>query len=171
MFIQVTVLALWIDHGLPNTRLAVARTAVTTGCYVVLWFVSYIEHVRCVRPSTVLSIYLTVSILLDLACVRTVLLLPYDQAVPNLLRVSFVAKILLLAGEVKEKRSLFRDQWKNESPEATSGVFNRALFIWVNGIFVKGYRAVLTIDMLAPLDTELLSASNPSSLIDRWKKG
>lgn len=56
------------------------------------------------------------------------------------------------------------------SPEATSGVLNRALFIWLNNVFRRSFRTLLTVDILTPLDADLLAASEPSALEERWQR-
>ena len=80
-------------------------------------------------------------------------------------------KILIFILEVSEKRRLLRFRWQNASPEETSGAINRALFIWLNHIFLQGFRTLLTVEALTPLDSDLLEASKPSKLIRRWEEG
>lgn len=170
--IQAVLLVLWIqDGGLRYARLRVAYTWANAIGYTALFVASYMEHSRSIRPSTMISVYLLTSIVLDLSRFRLVLFYPGYPAIEWLLRSAFLVKVLLFAAEVTEKRDLLRSNWKGESKEATSGIFNRALFLWLNGLLRKGYRTLLTVDLLTPLDSELLSASSPSTLRNKWNKG
>ncbi|PHH89568.1 hypothetical protein CDD83_5759 [Cordyceps sp. RAO-2017] len=167
---QVALLALWLARGVPQTRLTVACLALTIAGYLALALASYVEHVRSLRPSTQLSVYLSISILLDLARIRTLFYMPDGRDLGGLLVGSLLVKVLIFSLETTEKRALLRPDWKDASPEDTSGFYNRALFIWLNQVFRRGFRTLLTVSSLTPLDDELLTASNPSALIERWDK-
>jgi hypothetical protein len=136
--------------------------------YCILLAVSYLEHILSVRPSTLLSLYLGTSILLDLPRVRTLFFISERQIVAQLFLANFFIKILLFALEISEKRRLLSRTYQAASPEATSGVINRALFLWLNNLFLKGFRTLLTIDTLTPLDAELLDESKAWKLIENW---
>lgn len=170
VILQVALLALWVARDVPTTSLTIACIALTIAGYSILSVVSFLEHIRSVRPSSLLSVYLGISILLDLARVRTLFFLPESQTVAAVFLASFCVKILVFTLEVTEKRHLLLPEWQNESPEATSGVINRALFIWVNDVFIRGFKTLLTVNTLTPLDAEILSASRPATLIERWEK-
>lgn len=73
--------------------------------------------------------------------------------------------------ENAELRSLLRPEWKHVSREETAGTINRSLFLCLNHIFIKGFKTLLSIDMLIPLDSGILSASKPVTLQERWDKG
>jgi hypothetical protein len=168
--IQLTLLSLSVAHDIPKTRLTIACFVLTTVGYGIFLVVLYLEHIRSVRPSTLLSVYLGISILLDTARVRTLFFIPDSQTFARLFLASFIVKIIIFALEVSEKRRLLWPKWQDASPEATSGVINRALFIWLNDLFGRGFRALLTVDTLTPLDADLLNASKPSKLIERWER-
>lgn len=171
MFIQAVVLVVTIVHEIPKTRLTILCHASTIAVYGILLSVSYLEHARSVRPSTLLSVYLCTSILLDATRVRTLFFIPENEIVARLFLAGFTVKILIFILEVSEKRRLLRFRWQNASPEETSGAINRALFIWLNHIFLQGFRTLLTVEALTPLDSDLLEASKPSKLIRRWEEG
>ncbi|KAM5429329.1 hypothetical protein McanCB56680_000032 [Microsporum canis] len=168
--LQTAILILYALHQAPKTRLTLACAALTVVGYCILAAVSYLEHVRSVRPSTLLNIYLGVSTLLDLARTRTLFFIQGSRTIAVIFLVGFIIKILCFVLEVIEKRHLLKPKWKDASPEATSGVINRSLFLWLNGLFIKGCRALLTVNVLTPLDDELLAASEPSALLKRWEK-
>lgn len=159
---------MWIVGDVPTTRLTVACIALTIAGSCLFWLASLLEHKRSVRPSTVLCVYLGISALLDLARVRTLFFMPGTAVVARVNLAGYCTKVLLLCLEVTEKRHLLRPDWQHASPEEASGVLNRSLFVWLNTVFIKGFRTVLTVNVLTPLDSQLLSASNPLKLIITW---
>ncbi|XP_044717675.1 ABC transporter domain-containing protein [Hirsutella rhossiliensis] len=170
VILQVALVAVWAGRGIPATRLTVACIVLTIVGFLVLSAVSYLEHMRALRPSTFLSVYLSLTILVDMARVRTLFLLPYGGPIAGIFLASFLIKVAIFAFETCEKRSLLRPDWQNTSPEDLGGFYNRALFVWLNGVFRKGFRTLLTISSLTNLDEEMLKASNPTDLIERWEK-
>lgn len=169
--LQVPLLVLWIDDNVPRTRATIATVALTFASFIFFQYVSYLEHVLLVRPSTLLTVYLSISSLLDLARVRTLFFVADSQIVARIFLGAYCVKIGILILEIVEKRSLLLPRSKGSSREATSGVLNRALFIWLNDLFWKGFGTHLTFDILTPLDADILSASKPTSLIARWERG
>jgi hypothetical protein len=161
----------WVIHEVPKTSLTIACIIITIIGYLVLFSVSYLEHTRSVRPSTLLSVYFGLSLLLDLARVRTLFFIPESHTVAPLFLAGFFIKLVLLLLEISSKRTLLRPEWRETSPEETSGIFNRALFIWLNSVLIKGFRTLLSVDGLMTLDEQLLSASKPARLIERWERG
>lgn len=171
MSIHTIILILSTVHRIPRTRLTLLCHALTIVVFGILLSVSYLEHDCSVRPSTLLAVYLGTSILLDIARVRTLFFIPGNQGIARLVLAGLIVKILIFLSEVSEKRRLLMPKWQDASPEETSGAINRALFIWLNHVFVQGFQTLLTVDMLTPLDTELLEASNPTKLVERWEQG
>lgn len=165
---QVTLLLL---SGIPVSGITRAYISLKIGGYTFLLGISFIEHMRSVRPSTLLIVYLGASIASDLLRVRVLFIFPHTHVFGRVLPASFFTRTMIFALEIIEKRSLLLDQWKDVSAEATGSVLNRALFFWLNNLFLRGYRTLLTVETLPSLDGELLSASDPTKLIDRWKHG
>jgi ATP-binding cassette subfamily C (CFTR/MRP) protein 1 len=169
--LQIVLLALWADPDTPETRITLATTAITIAGVTLLLYVSYLEHARSVRPSTLITLYLGLSSVFDLARLRTLFFIPGSQAVAKIFLAAYFVKLAIFSLELTEKRSLLLPPWQDASPEATSSVYNRGLFIWLNRLFFKGYWALLTVDSLLPLDAALLSASRPTTLLEKWRKG
>ncbi|KAH8659923.1 ABC transporter [Xylariales sp. PMI_506] len=168
--LQVTLLTLWLLEDIGRTRLTTVCLGMTIGGYLFLSIVSYREHTYSVRPSTLLSVYLGASLILDLARVRTLFLIPDSLNLACIYFTSFVVKALLFVLESTEKQRNLNEKWKTSAPEETSGPINRALFIWTNQLFRQGFRTILTVDTLTDLDREILSASKPLKLKERWQK-
>ncbi|KAG6153317.1 hypothetical protein E4U37_003042 [Claviceps purpurea] len=168
--LQIILLALRAKPDTPTTRLTILATLTVIASFIWLLYVSYLEHVRSVRPSTILCLYLGISSLLDLASSRTSFFIPgYDVVAPIHLS-SYFVKLVILATEVVEKRKLLMWHCKNVSPEAAASFYSRVFFVWLNGLLLKGYRTSLTVDTLTPLDQDILGASRPDSLLDRWER-
>lgn len=162
---------MWTDSNAQRTRATLATVSITLVGFVLLSFVSFLEHTRSLRPSTLLTVYLGLSALLDVARARTLFFIPLDQEVARVNLACFCVKLLILLLEMIEKRRFLLPHHYTASPEATSGIYNRALFVWLHSLFFKGFRTILTVDILTPLDDDILSASEPSKLVERWNKG
>ncbi|KKA30744.1 hypothetical protein TD95_005155, partial [Thielaviopsis punctulata] len=119
---------------------------------------SYIEHVRTVRPSMVISFYLLVTLLLDVAQLRTAWLVAgpfFSSLLARLQTCSFSIKLLLLLLETASKARWTHWDLQEHSPEETSGLIGLSLYAWLNRLFLRGYSKVLAIDDLYPLDPAL----------------
>lgn len=169
--LQAALLAVWSAQDIPHTRLTFACIGFSIGGFCILLVTSYMEHIYLVRPSTVLVVYLGISILLDLARTRTLFFLPDSYAVACILLASYLVKVLMFCTENISCHRYLRPEWKHASPEEKAGTIDRSLFLWLNQIFVKGFRAFLTLDTLTPVDSEILSASRPIKLQQRWDYG
>ncbi|WDK08975.1 ABC transporter [Colletotrichum graminicola] len=134
----------------PRTRAtiptAVPSLVASLGVGLLLW----LSHERSLRPSFILSTYLSLSVLLDTARDRT------------------LAVMVLL--ESTEKRRILVPRHKGYSKEVTSGTFSRSVFFWLTSLFVNGYRNILRLDDLYPLDPKLASGPIYRKLADAWDK-
>ena len=108
--------------------------------------------------------------LFDAARVRTLWLQPYNSSVAAVSTVSLVIKILLLIAEALDKSKFLRREWKLHSPEATSGLFGKALFLWLNRLLRTGFARSLSIEDLLPLDKHLTSGYLYQILHPGWAK-
>jgi hypothetical protein len=119
---------------------------------------SIIDHSRSPRPSVLLSIYLSVTLLLDGVQART-LFVSADGSPEVIYSSLFCAtvaiKALMLLLEAKQKTPWVHWNEKEHSPEETSGVFSIGVFFWLNEMFMLGYRKVLSVEDLYPLDKAL----------------
>lgn len=130
---------------------------------------SIVDHSKSPRPSVLLSSYLFLTLLLDATQART-LFLSSDQKPEVTYSSIFCAAIALKAGilllEAQRKSKWIRWDEKEHSPEETSGIFSLGIFSWLNKLFLEGYRKVLTIKDLYPLDSTL----NGKVLHDEFSK-
>ena len=153
--LQLALVALWAKPTTAKTTVSVANAIIASVGALALAILSFVEHERSIRPSLVIQSYLSVTLVLDAARVRTLWLQSYNNAVATITTVSFVFKFLLVTFEAVEKRSILHPQWKSTSPEATSGLFSRSVFWWLNDLFRIGFKRSLYMQDLLPLDKHL----------------
>ena len=132
---------------------------------------SYGEHVFSIRPSVILDVYLFLSIIFDVARARTLWLIGLDRTIPTLFSCSIALKCVMILLESAEKRPILTSQYEKYPLEATSGVFSRSVFWWLSSLFLQGYRNVLSLGDLFPLDKELYSESLYEQLQLAWTNG
>jgi ATP-binding cassette subfamily C (CFTR/MRP) protein 1 len=152
-------LALWNLSWTFHTPVAVAASALSLAAVVAMVSLVYTEHRYSDTPSMLLSIYLTISILLDIALVRSLFLRGGPLlAIAALTSTALAIKILLIVLEEAPK-------------ERSSGLWNRTIFWWLNTTFKKGFRSFLAIDDLSALDHYLDSTRLTSNLEQKWNTG
>ncbi|RSL67954.1 hypothetical protein CEP54_002991 [Fusarium duplospermum] len=130
---------------------------------------SWIEHSRAPRPSTAIAAYLSVTLLFDVARTRTAWLLTLSGVNPSyvsVLTAATVLKAVIIYLESRQKEKWLGWDIKQHSPEETSGIYNLGVFFWLNTLFMKGYRVILTLESLYPLD-KALAAENHGHLVER----
>lgn len=153
--IQLALVALWAKPTTTKTAASVANAVLGAVGALALAILSFVEHERSIRPSLVIQLYLSLTLLLDASRVRTLWLQPNHSAVAAVTTVSFAVKFLLVVFEAVEKRRILHSKWKSASPEATSGLFSRSIFWWLNVLFRTGFKRSLYMEDLPPLDKHL----------------
>ncbi len=152
------------------TRATVPSAVLSLLVSVLIVFLSHLEHSRAVRPSSLLIVYLLVSVAFDAVQVRTLFLRHDEPAILGLFTTSVVLKLLLLSLESINKRHYLRVPYNTYPPESTSGVFGRSFFWWLNPILATGFRRLMTINDLFVTDKALLSASLGEEMKKSWTK-
>ncbi|CAD0114906.1 unnamed protein product [Aureobasidium uvarum] len=104
---------------------------------------SLADHNKSPRPSVLLGIYLSLTLLPDAAQARTFFL--SSNAAPQVLYSSvFCAaiafKLLILFLEAKKKSQWLAWDKRAHSPEETSGIFSLGVYAWLNKMFMDGYK-------------------------------
>jgi ATP-binding cassette, subfamily C (CFTR/MRP), member 1 len=131
---------------------------------------SMTEHVRSVRPSSLLNLYIIVSIPLDICQVRTLYLRHDNHAILALSTACIAIKSVVFLLENQHKQSILMSPYKGWTPWATSGIVSRTFFWWLNPLFWKGFRVILALDDLYTLDQELLSVCLQQRMEKGWAK-
>jgi ATP-binding cassette subfamily C (CFTR/MRP) protein 1 len=149
------LLVLWSSHQV--TRATIASAVLSFVASLAVFALSRFEHSRGIRPSTLLNLYLLISLVFDAVQVRTMYLRHDKSAILALATTSTALKAILLLLEAQSKRAYLRTPYNRFSPETTSGIFNHSFFWWLTPVLGNGFRKILTLDDLFTTDPELLS--------------
>ncbi|XXG97918.1 hypothetical protein Hte_004234 [Hypoxylon texense] len=150
----------------------ISSSAVTFASSLCIVLMSYLEHSRSPRPSVLLNAYIFLTILLDVAQTRTLWLASdnFDEVTfSRLTTAALSVKALILVLESQHKSRWIRWDTKDHSPEETAGLFGLGAFLWLNQLFLTGYRKVLTIEDLFPLDQSMASERLQARLAENIK--
>lgn len=90
------------------------------------------------------------------------------RGIANLLALSLAVKFGVLVTEAVEKRSILLEPYQDLPPEATSGVYNRSVFWWLNPLLKFGFGKTLQTDDLFNLDEALASANVKDRFSREW---
>ncbi|KAL9623731.1 MAG: hypothetical protein Q9160_001961 [Pyrenula sp. 1 TL-2023] len=148
--IPLRTLWLWTKTSLPAAAVDFAAASA-------LCVLSYLEHSRSVRPSFIINLYLLLSIPLDVARTRTLWLLPGRRSIALVLTMSTIVKAGVLVLEANSKREILTDRYRDLPPEATSGIYSRSTFWWMNPLLKTGFFKTLFLKDLYALDPEIQS--------------
>ncbi|KAL9575830.1 hypothetical protein ACKAV7_000072 [Fusarium commune] len=171
--VQWTKLLVLIILGRNSSQFATGRSLAAASlafiAALLLIPLSWIEHSRAPRPSTAIAAYLSVTLLFDVARTRTAWLLIPSGLNPNyasLLTAATALKAVMVYLESRQKEKWLGWDVKQHSPEETSGIWNLGVFFWLNTLFMKGYRVILTLESLYPLDKALTTETH-QHLVER----
>lgn len=117
---------------------------------------SVVDHSRSPRPSVLLTSYLFLTLLPDVAQTRTLFLSSDDKpelTYSSLFCAAIIFKVGILLLEAQQKSRWVSWDEKEHSPEETSGIFSLGVFFWLNKMFLTGYKKVMGIEDLYPLDS------------------
>ncbi|QKD49139.2 P-loop containing nucleoside triphosphate hydrolase protein [Fusarium oxysporum Fo47] len=167
--LQLVVLTYWTVGPLPTSQPQIAAAALVFANGLLLALLSYVEHTRSVRPSTIINVYLFFTSLFDCAIARTLWLLDGAHAVARLFTAATSAKALILVSEAWEKRSILRVQYRDLSPETTSGILGRSVFWWINPLMKLGFSNFLTEHDLYAIENSLLGKRLFAQVERSWR--
>jgi hypothetical protein len=137
----------------------------------ILGTLSYFEHLRSIRTSFLLNVYLLFTIVFDTARSRTYSLVPELNEISILFTTRVGVKVFLAVFEARSKGHLLLPGYTDYPPEAASGVYNTSLFWWQNALLKKGFNKVLSIDDLFQLDKHLRAEYLHGIIKAAWDKG
>lgn len=161
---------LWSCFPAPGTDASIPVSILNLVISVQLVALSYFEHSRSVKPSTLLVGYLLFSWILDVAQLRTLYLLGQLSGIAALFSASWGLRLVMLVVESHEKVPCLRLEHQNLSPETTSGIVNRSFLWWLNKIFRIGSRGIISEDDLFELEPNLAAENVGGKIKDAWEK-
>ena len=156
--LELTLLILVAVKSVHVTSLFLSSSVLKLVSALFMIILTIIEHRKSPRPSVLLNSYLFLTLLLDAAQVRTLFLSSSDQSefgYSSIFSAVLALKIGILFLEAKQKSRWVNWDGNEHSPEETSGIFSLAIFSWLNKMFLEGYKKVLTMKDLFPLDGSL----------------
>lgn len=94
----------------------------------------------------------------------------YDPTIRAVFTASLGLKVIILFLEGTEKRRFLSLEDQKLSPEETSGILNQSVFVWLNRLIITGFKKVLLIEDLYPLNQELSTASLKVNFCKTWER-
>jgi len=140
-----------------HTRASIPAAVLALAAALSLGVLSYVEHTRNIRPSTIINAYLLITLPFDAAQLRTKWLRGNDQAASGVASSVLAIKLVVLISEATEKRKILSTPYADAPPEATSGIYSRGVFWWLNSLFRLGFKNVVTDNDLFAVDRDLKS--------------
>ena len=148
----------------------ISSSALTFASAICTIILSFLEHSRSLRPSILIDAYLFLTILFDVAQTRTLWLASKtldETTFSRIFTTAVAVKALLILLESRNKTQwVMRWDTKEHSPEETTGLFGLGAFFWLNRLFLTGFRKVLSLDDLYPLDQNMVSRVLQGKLAD-----
>ena len=168
--LQLALLVLWTlsPH---RTSASLPSAVVSLIASIALVYTSWVLHFRLLRPSSLVDLYLLVSIVCDAFQVRTLHLVTDTGALAPVALTALCVKTLLFVLECQSKHTLLREQYRDTlGAEETAGIFNRWFLTWLNPLFIAGYKKIIDNDDLPKIDTELSSEYLRDRMQETWNK-
>ena len=169
--LQVALVVLWSQDSVERTSASIATAALTLISSLVLLVLSYFEHTRAVQPSTLISVYLLLSLLFNAARTRTLWQMEVKPKIAGVFSASLVMNTLLLILESLDKSKSLFTGGREYGPEETGGFIDRSLFFWMNRLIYTGYRRSLTLNDMHQLPSKFADGSLQVQWKGYWSKG
>lgn len=168
--LKIAILILWCLPRFLVTKVSVASATIGIIGTLTLLLLSHNEHARSMKPSSLICLYLLLSIIFEIAQVRTLWLFhPTSYPLATTATAALVVRSLSLVLEAKKNTKTPSSQLHSLSPESFTGIFGQSTYWWLNGLFMNGFRGELSHDDLFPLDEKLFTR-NLISLGDHQRK-
>jgi ATP-binding cassette, subfamily C (CFTR/MRP), member 1 len=168
-----TQLALLVDWSVTptyRTKVSIPAAVLSFLASLALLYLSSIEHMRSVRPSSLINAYMLFSLVLDVPQTRTLWLRPGPRSVPAIFSAAVGAKLVILYLEARSKRRSLFPPYRISAPESLVNMYDRTVLWWLNPLFWKGYRSILSPEKLDPIDSDMASSSVEAAFQASWKK-
>lgn len=170
---SLALLTVWcLDAG--RTTVATIPDAVLQFLFIILLGVTtFQERRKSNRPPLVATAYFALSLLFDVARIRTYWLIPRLHVVAALDSTNCALKLCTVV--YLNIQNLVQDRGygdKDVAPERYAGIFGMGLWLWLNHFLVYGYRrGVTSLSDLDSIDPDLLSPKQDGGVLLRgWSK-
>lgn len=156
--VQITLMALEARKTGILREISVSSTAINVISGILILILSNLENSRSLRPSISLCSYFFLTICFDAVRTRTLWLSSLttdDLIISRVTTTGLVLKVLIALLESWHKSRLPTAETKQRSPEETTGIYGLGAYVWLNKLFLLGYRKNLAIKDLYPLDSKM----------------
>ncbi|KAF2200883.1 canalicular multispecific organic anion transporter 1 [Delitschia confertaspora ATCC 74209] len=167
---EIALLTQWAKASTIRNRASIPSVVIGLIGACILGLLSYFEHMRNVRTSTILVIYLIFTTLFDAARSRSFSLIAYNEMISIIFTTRVGVKLFLAIFELKGKSNILLPEYAHLPPESTAGIVNQCFFLWQNALFKKGYAHTLQVEDLFALDKHLKSEYLQANLQAAWLK-
>ncbi|KAJ6781136.1 hypothetical protein PWT90_04855 [Aphanocladium album] len=167
--VSATSLGLWQQASFRSSTALAAAAMALLSSICVLAFV-YITHVYTIRPSSFLSLLLTITALLEIAATRSYFRRPGLHTIGTMHACSLVFKFALVALEEVSKRALLCTEALRSSTasETLAGFWNRTIFGWFFATMIFAFKNELTTENLPDIEEELEVRSVYERFVPKW---
>ncbi|KID84399.1 ABC transporter, transmembrane domain, type 1 [Metarhizium guizhouense ARSEF 977] len=162
------LLGLSVHPHSPKTRASIAANTLVPVLGLGLALLSHLHHLRSVRPSTVIILYLGLTLIFDVARCRTLWALVEGASTAIAFSVAVGLKTLLLLLESREKHNILLPEYQKLPPESIASEFNQWFAWWINPVLLRGYRRQLELKSLDNVDQNLRTGEEYESFYHRW---
>lgn len=168
---QLASLVLW--HNTTHTRTALAASIMSFVASICICAILYITHVYSAKSSAILSLFLTLTMLFDVAMARSYFTRGGLGAIGGLQVAIASLKLVLVTLDEIPKKYLTRevDDEVTASAEHATGFWNRAMFLWVTRVLILGSYKNLNINDLPHIGDEYASERLFDHFTPHWKTG
>ncbi|KAH8811062.1 putative ABC transporter [Xylogone sp. PMI_703] len=156
--LNLTLLVLWSrENSSCRTKVTTTAAALTVVSNVVLGVLSYYEHRHALKPSDILVVFISSTLLFDAAQCRTLWLIGCERAISAVFSAALGLKAVILVVECWEKRAWLTEYFRESTPEQTTGLFNHASSWWLNPLLWTGRKRSLTEEDLFDIEDDQTS--------------
>lgn len=170
--VKISILILLIIPGLhiPKTRATIAAASLSAAASIAAISLSYWQHCRSPRPSTLLSLFLGLSLPLNAVRARTIWAVQ-TQTFFIVFVVGLGVDLVKFVLESLERNVAQSESGDPLSGETTGNVFNRNFFWWLNPLLLRGFHEVLEADKLIAIDERVNNESDSDIFARKWDAG
>ncbi|KAK1754461.1 P-loop containing nucleoside triphosphate hydrolase protein [Echria macrotheca] len=154
----------------PKTQTSIATQAIVFVLVLGLALLSHWHHVRNIRPSGLLVLYLSLTLVFDIARCRTLWAIESAETIAAVFSAAVGVKAILFVLEAAEKRKSLLPEFRDLPPEATAGELNLWFSWWLNPVLICGFKGKLSIESLFDVDPALRAGEKDVSLVEPWKQ-
>jgi ATP-binding cassette subfamily C (CFTR/MRP) protein 1 len=169
--LNLTLLILWAVTPVAATKASTPAASLDFAAAIVLCVLSSYEHTRSVAPSTLIAIYLVVTLPLDAVRVRTLFLLDNSSPTRSIAAVAATAAVVklgILLSEAWSKQHILLQRYQHLPPEATSSPYSRIFLWWVNPLLWRGFNSLFELGDLYDVDDSLSSTLLGTKFQKKW---